>query len=65
MSMRPNMKYFYVVFVELSNDSPCSRILLMNIAIENIHRDYERTLCMGGIILITSSTTKLVLKCDS
>ena len=41
MSMRPNMKYFYVVFVELSNDSPCSRNLLMNIAIQSAHYDYD------------------------
>ena len=48
-------EHFYIVGGELSNDSRCSRILVINIAIKNVYCDCERNVCrewteraMGG-----------------
>ena len=36
---------FHVIHVKVSSDSRCSRILLMNVAIESAYRGCERNSC--------------------
>ena len=38
---------FLMMHLDVSNDSWCSKILLMNVAIESAKRDCERIVCRG------------------